>query len=917
MVEYRLVILLRGGEGLVARKRLSIRSVLSLTITISFVLFALLTATFIFPRWVYLSRELIGVKTKAMGEKANDKVSSMVKLPIEINESNTALFERDILDTFSEDGVNLFFLDKLNNTEDYIYSITYGDEKGDYYGSRRIGDKVEIIRNNPSTDHQTWFFTIDWEGRPVEINRSGYYDPRERQWYQVAAAKGSSTFSPVLPNYYIDDLSISVGVPVYGVEGELLGVLASHILLADINQLVAEYGQTYEGELVIVEQESGSLIANSVGSENYSRSQGGDVIRTSIEEMDQEYIKKGYYNYINNGKTSSVIREGRERYSVYVESIEFSGLSWLIISAIPHSPFYDPLFQGMYLQILVTLIIIVLTIVALRGVIRYYLLPLRELSNFSERLATGDFSKRLKVVREDEVGRISRSFNHIADELYGLVTNLEEMVEKRSDEAKQAVARLQVSRERLRLILDTTAEGIYGVNLNGECVFINKSGLRFLGYSKPEELLGRNMHQMICHTDRHGRPNLPEDCKILKALHNNIELHSAEDDIFWRADGSYFDVDYFVRPQVVGDEVTGAVVTFIDNTERRGREAQIAYLSHHDILTGLYNRTYFEQLHPELDKPKNYPISALFIDLNGLKITNDIFGHNAGDELVRKAGEVLEKNRRKGDLLARVGGDEFVMLLPKTDLERARAIAKTITDEFASYSVASLRCNISIGVDTKTDDNQRIEVVLANAENEMYRVKSNSRSAITKETINTILRNIFARSPKEERHAIAVRNLCHEMGIALKLTETEVNKLARVGYYHDIGKATLPDELLIRDEFNPEESIEVQQHAVTGYRILNLFDETLDLAEYVYGHHEQWDGSGHPRGLVGEEIPLISRIIAICESYERALYRGDNTTPQVEKAKEVIRNGAGSRFDPKLSKVFLEMIKVSDTSAKS
>jgi HD-GYP domain-containing protein (c-di-GMP phosphodiesterase class II) len=155
------------------------------------------------------------------------------------------------------------------------------------------------------------------------------------------------------------------------------------------------------------------------------------------------------------------------------------------------------------------------------------------------------------------------------------------------------------------------------------------------------------------------------------------------------------------------------------------------------------------------------------------------------------------------------------------------------------------------------------------------------------------------------------------MGVALKLPETELNKLARAGYYHDIGKITLPDQLLTRDEFSPEEIIEVQQHAITGFRILNLFDETLDLAEYVYGHHEQWDGSGYPRGLMGGQIPLISRIIAICESYERALYRGDNTTPQVEKAKEVIRNGAGSRFDPKLSKVFLEMIKVSDTSAKS
>ncbi len=865
-----------------AKKRISIRSVLSLTIIISFLLFALLTATFIFPRWAYLSRQLIEVKTKAMGEKVNDKVSAMVTLPIEINESNTTLFERDILDRFNEYAVNLFFYDKLYYTEDYIYSITYGDEKGDYYGARRINDEIEIIRNSASTDHKTWFFTIDRDGHPHEINRQGAYDPRERTWYQAVVAAGSSAFSPVLPNYYMDDLSISVGVPVYGEEGNLIGVLASHILLADINYLVAEYGQTYGGELIIVEQNSGSLIANSMGSENYSRSQEGDVLRTSIGDLSQEYIKEGYNTYLSSGETDSVIRKGGERYSVYVEALEFSGLYWLIISAIPHSPFYSPLFQGMFLQVLVTLILIILTVFALRWVIRHYLSPLRELSTFSEKLAKGDFSKRLKIVREDEVGRISRSFNHIADELYGLVTNLEEMVEKRTAEAKQAAARLQISRERLQLILNTTAEGIYGVNLKGECVFINKSGLKFLRYSKPEELLGKKIHNLICHSDRYGNPRPLAECRTMGAMHSNLEMHSEVEDVFWRADNTYFDVAYYIRPQVADGEVTGAVITFIDNTERRTKEAQIAYLSHHDILTGLYNRSYFEELYPLIDKPENYPIVALFADLNKLKITNDIFGHLAGDDLVAKAGEVLEKYCREGDLLARVGGDEFVMLLPKTTLEEGREIAKAISEDFASHSVASLRCNISIGVDVKEEETQSIEGTITNAENDMYRVKSNSRSAITKETINTILRNIFARSAKEERHAIAVRNLCHEMGLALKLSETEVNKLARVGYYHDIGKVTLPDELLTRDEFTPEETIEVRQHAVTGYRVLNLFDETLDLAEYVYGHHEEWDGKGHPRGLVGEEIPLISRIIAICESYERALYRGDNTTPQVE-----------------------------------
>lgn len=101
----------------------------------------------------------------------------------------------------------------------------------------------------------------------------------------------------------------------------------------------------------------------------------------------------------------------------------------------------------------------------------------------------------------------------------------------------------------------------------------------------------------------------------------------------------------------------------------------------------------------------------------------------------------------------------------------------------------------------------------------------------------------------------------------------------------------------------------MKQHSVVGYRILNLFDDSLDLAEYIYSHHERWDGDGYPRGLKGEQIPLISRIVSIVETYDRILNRGNlSLTERKDKAIEIIRGEAGKQFDPKITELFIQML---------
>ncbi len=141
------------------------------------------------------------------------------------------------------------------------------------------------------------------------------------------------------------------------------------------------------------------------------------------------------------------------------------------------------------------------------------------------------------------------------------------------------------------------------------------------------------------------------------------------------------------------------------------------------------------------------------------------------------------------------------------------------------------------------------------------------------------------------------------------MPETEICKLNRVGYLHDIGKIVLDESILNKGSVSDEDLEKMRQHSAVGFRILNLFDDTLDLAENVYGHHERWDGTGYPRGLSGEQIPLISRIIAIVETYERVQSRGDLPLKERELAAlKIIKEGSGTRFDPQISAIFAQMM---------
>jgi diguanylate cyclase (GGDEF)-like protein/PAS domain S-box-containing protein len=349
---------------------------------------------------------------------------------------------------------------------------------------------------------------------------------------------------------------------------------------------------------------------------------------------------------------------------------------------------------------------------------------------------------------------------------------------------------------------------------------------------------------------------------------------------------------------------------FIDITERRQQEKEIEYLSYKDKLTDLYNRRFFEEEMERLDTKRQLPLSIIMADVNGLKIINDSYGHEKGDQLLKKAAQILENTLREEDILARQGGDEFAVLLPKTNKKQAEKILKRIKEETRKSKNKKIPISIALGTATKNEAEQDIKEVFKKADNNMYQNKLSESRSSKSNIVQGLLNTLAAKSYERKEHTLRMTKLAFDFGEKLKLTNSEINRLSLLATLHDIGKTNISEKILNKPEkLNKEEWKIMKNHSEQGYKIALASEEFAVVAEDIFAHHEKWDGSGYPRSLSGEDIPYLARIIAIIDAYDVMTHELPySKSISNEEALKEIKSCAGSQFDPELADEFIKIL---------
>lgn len=467
---------------------------------------------------------------------------------------------------------------------------------------------------------------------------------------------------------------------------------------------------------------------------------------------------------------------------------------------------------------------------------------------------------------------------------------------------------LYKEKEMFKTTLLSVGDGVISSDSEGRVVVLNHVAETLTGWSL-DEAAGRPLTEVFNIIDEFSRQ--PIENPVERVLKSGESFELSNHTILVARDGTGIFIEDSAAP--ILDEngnITGAVLVFRDFTEKRLKQQEVEFLSFHDQLTGLFNRRYYETQMKLLDKNHQYPLALIMADVNGLKLTNDAFGHAAGDELLKKVADILKDVCRGNDTVARIGGDEFVLLLPETGEEQARRVMERILTRIAEEQVRDLVLSVSMGCAVKTDAAMSVHEVFMKAEDSMYRHKLSESTSMRSKTIALIMNSLFAKSKREMHHSQRVGKLCEDIGTALGFANSELNQIRLAGLMHDIGKIGISESLLDKPaKLDDGEWNEVRRHAEIGYRILGSVNEFSVIADFVLEHHERPDGDGYPRGLTGDDISLQAKIITLADTYD-AMTSDRPYRNALDKAQAVaeIRRCAGTQFDAQVSRVLVEKV---------
>ena len=385
-----------------------------------------------------------------------------------------------------------------------------------------------------------------------------------------------------------------------------------------------------------------------------------------------------------------------------------------------------------------------------------------------------------------------------------------------------------------------------------------------------------------------------------------------------------------------------------------------------DGLTGLFNhRTGQEKLAEQLRIAERYQrnLSVVMMDIDHFKSINDTYGHPVGDTVLKGVAQAVRGNCRDVDIPVRYGGEEFLLVLPEINLEGAVVVAerlrKHLQREVISHDEVQLSVTASIGVASYPEDAESQHQLLELADKALYMSKRMGRNQVhtaadlvfqeleakdehdhshahgagqpipssspadqppiddkeglvpeVVEMVKAMAGALYAKSDYNKVHHLETARFSEMVAKVLGLNQRQVEQIRVAGLLHDVGLLSVPEEIINKPgQVTPDELRVLMQHPIMGAQMFRPIHALKEICDILENHHECWDGTGYPRGLKGEEIPLAARILAIVDAYHAMISdRPYRPAMSKDKAKRVLRNGAGTQFDPFLIDIFIAVL---------
>jgi diguanylate cyclase (GGDEF)-like protein/PAS domain S-box-containing protein len=443
-----------------------------------------------------------------------------------------------------------------------------------------------------------------------------------------------------------------------------------------------------------------------------------------------------------------------------------------------------------------------------------------------------------------------------------------------------------------------------------EIVQVNPALCRITGYPE-QKLLGMDYRALV-HPDEVAGSN------ERLAEYRNGDTDSVQFETrLLHADGHviWVVISTAVLPTQAG-EPRMTIAQIQDVTQQKLASDKITHQALHDSLTGLPNRrSLMSDLGDAIrDATSDLPVPLLLFDLDGFKAYNDSFGHPAGDALLRRVGKRLQKSvETAGGRAYRMGGDEFCVLGTREDVKVDQLVARAteaLTIRGDGFTVSS-----SLGSVSLPDEATTASEALGLADRRMYARKRSARSSPERQSTDVLLQILSERDPALGLHLDGVAALCESVAIRLEMREDQVGPLLQAASLHDVGKAAIPDEILLKEgPLDVDEWALMRRHTLIGERILDAAPALARAAKLVRWSHERWDGHGYPDGISGEQIPLGSRIIAVCDAYDAMTSeRPYRKAMSALEAMRELQRSAGAQFDPAVVRAVVSALNARDS----